>query len=368
MIDKKKKNIVVFIPSIEEGGVEKNLFLITNFLIKKKINIFLITANHESGNKFNKKITLIAPANKNSSNFSRYKKYFYCLLLLLKFLIKNNYTVLSFQANIYAILIAKILNKKIIIRSNSSPSGWSQNLVKKIIYKILFKLADKIIVNSKDFANQMHDRFQIKCEVIYNPLNKIEIQKKSKEKFYHNFFYKNKNFFKIVSVGRFVDQKDHLTLLKAFQIIYKEINAKLILVGQGVKKDEYLEFVKSNNLEDHVSILEFNNNPYKIIKNSDLFILSSKYEGLPNVLLEAMTLKKFIISTNCPTGPREILKNGRFGFLFKIGDYKNLSNLILKYYYNQKQFKYKTQDAYKSLKRFDFNTNCLKYFKILNNF
>jgi glycosyltransferase involved in cell wall biosynthesis len=367
LIHKKQKNIVVFIPSIEEGGVEKNLFLITNFLIKKKINIFLITANRESRKKFNKKITLITPANKNSSNFSRYKKYFYCLLLLLKFLIKNNYTVLSFQANIYAILIAKILNKKIIIRSNSSPSGWSQNLVKKIIYKILFKLADKIIVNSKDFANQMHELFQIKCDVIYNPLNKIEILIKSKEKFNNNFFYKNKYFFKIVSVGRFVDQKDHLTLLKAFKIIYKQINAKLILVGQGIKKKEYFKFITSNNLEDHVLILEFNNNPYKIINNSDLFVLSSKYEGLPNVLLETMTLKKFIISTNCATGPREILMNGKFGFLFKVGDYRNLSNLILKYYYNQKKLNYKIQKGYKSLSRFDFNKNCQKYLKLFNN-
>jgi len=368
LIDNKRKNIVVFIPSIEGGGVEKNLFLIINFLVKKNINIYLITANHESRKKFNKKITIMSPSNKSSNHFSRYKKYFYCLLLLIKFLIKNNYTVLSFQANIYAILIAKILNKKIIIRSNSSPSGWSKNLLKKTIYRLLFKLADKIIVNSKDFANQMYDQFQIKCDVIYNPLNKIEIIKKSKENFYNNLLYRNKKFFKIITVGRFVDQKDHLTLLKAFQIIYKKINAKLVLVGQGINKKEYLQFIKSNNLEDHVFILEFNNNPYKIINNSDLFVLSSKYEGLPNVLLEAMTLKKFIISTNCPTGPREILMNGKFGFLFKIGDYKNLSNLILKYYYNQKKLNYKTQHGFKSLKRFDYNKNCLKYFKILNNF
>lgn len=368
MLKKKQGNILVFIPSIEGGGVEKNLFLIVNFLIKNNFNIVLITANPENKKKFHKKVTILSPQNPESCNFSRYKKYFYCLFLLFKFLANNNFTVLSFQANLYAIIVAKVLCRKIIVRSNSSPSGWSQNPIKKNIYKILFKLADSIIVNSKDFAKQMYEIFNVKCEVIYNPLNKEEIIKKGKEKFFNKFLYKNRNFFKIISVGRFVNQKDHLTLLKAFQIISKKINAKLILMGQGINKVKYLQFIKKNNLKNNVLILKFNNNPYKVISNTDVFVLSSKYEGLPNVLLEAMALKKFIISTNCPTGPREILMNGKLGFLYKIGDYKNLSNLILKYYYNQKIFNYKIQQAYKSLNRFDFNKNCKKYFKLLNNY
>jgi len=367
LLKKIQRNILVFIPSIEGGGVEKNLFLIINFLIKNNFNIVLITANPESKKKFHKKITIISPKNQYSRNFSRYKKYFYCLFLLFKFLANNNFTVLSFQANLYAIIVAKLLYKKIIIRSNSSPSGWSQNPIKKIIYKILFKLADSIIVNSKDFAKQMYEIFNVKCKVIYNPLNKEEIIKKSKERFFNKFLYKNKNFFKIISVGRFVDQKDHLTLLKAFQIIYKKINAKLILMGQGINKEKYLEFIKNNNLQNNVLILKFNNNPYKVISNANIFVLSSQYEGLPNVLLEAMALKKFIISTNCPTGPREILMNGKLGLLYKVGNYRNLSKLILKYYYNQKKFNYKIQEAYKSLNRFDFNKNCQKYLKLLNN-
>ena len=366
MLKKKHRNILVFIPSIEGGGVEKNLFLIINFLIKNNFNIVLITANPECKKRFHKKITIISPQNQYSRNFSRYKKYFYCLFLLFKFLANNNFTVLSFQANLYAIIVAKVLSRKIIVRSNSSPSGWSQSPVKKNIYKMLFKLADSIIVNSKDFAKQMYEIFNVKCEVIYNPLNKQEIIKKGKERFFNQFLYKNKNFFKIVSVGRFVDQKDHLTLLKAFQIIYKKINAKLILMGQGINKGEYLQFIKNNDLQNDVLILKFNNNPYKVISNANLFVLSSQYEGLPNVLLEAMTLKKFIISTNCPTGPREILMNGKLGFLCRIGDYRNLSNLILKYYYNQKRLNYKIQKAYKSLNRFDFDKNCKKYLKLLN--
>ena len=89
--------------------------------------------------------------------------------------------------------------------------------------------------------------------------------------------------------------------------------------------------------------------------------MTSKYEGLPNVLLESLTLKKFIISSDCPTGPREILNGGKFGLLFKIQDYKQLSELILKYAKNKKNYKNRIQLGFKSLHRFDLNINNHKY-------
>ena len=84
-------------------------------------------------------------------------------------------------------------------------------------------------------------------------------------------------------------------------------------------------YISENKLESFVKILDFNKNPYPLIKQSDLFILTSKFEGLPNVLLESLVLKKFIISSDCRTGPKEILLNGKGGLLFKVGDYKALS-------------------------------------------
>ena len=93
---------------------------------------------------------------------------------------------------------------------------------------------------------------------------------------------------------------------------------------------------------------------------ANLFILSSKFEGLPNVLLEAATLKKYIISTNCPTGPREILKNGLYGDLYKVGDYKKLSKIIEKFKINSFYLK-KINNNFKDLKRFDYHKNLEKY-------
>ena len=114
--------------------------------------------------------------------------------------------------------------------------------------------------------------------------------------------------------------------------------------------------------------MNFKKNPFPIIKEADLFVLTSKYEGLPNVLLEAQTLKKFIISTNCPTGPSEILKNGKCGSLVKVGDYKSLNKEIQKFIKKKVKSKKMINHGYESLIRFDKKSNLNKYFNLVNNF
>ena len=96
-------------------------------------------------------------------------------------ILKQKSLVFAFQANIYCCLLSIIFNFNLITRSNSSPSGWSQNILKNIIFKILFKIPKKIIVNSKDFKSEINKKFNIKSELIYNPLNQKTIEKKAKK-------------------------------------------------------------------------------------------------------------------------------------------------------------------------------------------
>ena len=86
-----------------------------------------------------------------------------------------------------------------------------------------------------------------------------------------------------------------------------------------------------NNLINKVKLIENKKNPFQYIKQSEIFLLTSRFEGSPNVLIEAQFLKKFIISTKCPTGPKEILDNGKNGELVKIGDYKKIASLLEKF-------------------------------------
>ena len=360
-----QKKLIIFMPSIEGGGVEKNLFIVSNFLSGKIKNISVITASYKYKNKFNKKINFISPKNNLWSNLNRRSKYFICLILLFKLLIKNkNSVVFAFQANLYTIIICKLLSIKVIVRSNSAPEGWSKNFIKKFLYKNIIQQADKIIVNSYDFKKSMNKKYGVNPNVIYNPLDKQEIIKKSKSKIKNIF---SKKVLKIINVGRFVEQKDQLTLLKSLNLIKNKLNFNLVLLGRGKLKQELLNYTFSNNLSKKVKFIDFKDNPYPYIKKSDLFILSSKFEGLPNVLLEAVVLKKFIISSNCPTGPREILMDGKAGFLFPVGDFNSLSKKIMLFYRQQKKSKKIIDLAFKNLFRFDHNLNLRKYLKLIKS-
>ena len=363
----KQKKLILFMPSIEGGGVEKNLFLISDYLSNKNDKIYLITASKKYKKKFNKKIKLILPKFNIWDKLGRKMKYFVCLLLLLKEIKKDkNLLILCFQANIYCIILCKIFNRKIIVRSNSSPSGWSKNFLKNNVFKFILKKADRILVNSIEFKKQLKKKFNVNAVCIYNPLNKNEIIKKSKFKSFKIFSSKNK--LKIINVGRFVDQKDQLTMLKALNLLSKKIDFEAVLVGSGILKDSLIEYAKKNKINNKIKFINYSTNPYPLINQSDLLILSSKYEGLPNVLLEALALKKFVISSDCPTGPKEILLNGKGGLLFKVGNHYELEKKISYYLDNKKICKLMLNNALNKLNRFDFNTNMQKYLLSIKEF
>ena len=140
-----------------------------------------------------------------------------------------------------------------------------------------------------------------------------------------------------VSVARLDSPKDFDTLFKAFEILKnKEIKEKLYIVGDGGQRKKLEVQIKERGLEGVVYLLGKKQNPYIWIKNEDIFIHSSKREGFPAVLLEALLCEKMIISSNCMTGPAEILENGKNGELFEVGDYLTLSKLLEKYIINPK--------------------------------
>ena len=293
---------------------------------------------------------------------NRSLKIFFSSILLFFELLKNrNVVILSFQANLYAILIAKLFNVKIIIRLNSSISGWLSQNFKKKLFRTIYQLSDLVIVNSNEFKKELWNKLKIRSYCIYNPLNKNTIISKSKYKIKSNPF-KIKGALRIINVGRLVDQKDHLTLLKSICSIKKILKVELVIIGSGVNKIKLKHFIENNGLTKSVKILDFKENPFPFIRLSELFILTSRYEGLPNVLLESMVLKKSIISSDCPTGPKEILENGKNGMLFKVGSHKELTKKIIEYSKNKKKFKKKTEPAFNSLYKYDLKSNLNEYY------
>ena len=179
------------------------------------------------------------------------------------------------------------------IRSNSSPYGWSKNKIKLFLYRLVLSFADLIIVNSLKFKYILFKKFNVRSVCIYNPLDKKNILSKARKNINVPFF--KKKFFKFINVARLEDQKDHVTLIKAFSMLNKKIKFRLLIIGNGKNKKILENLICDYNLNKHIKIIDFKRNPYPFIKNSDVFVLSSKFEGLPNVLLESLVLNKFVI-------------------------------------------------------------------------
>ena len=179
-------------PVIGVGGVEKNFVIISNYLSKKFKKVTIITTSSSQKKKFNNKINFVSYKKINIENFSRRIKFFFGLFLLFLEILKNkNNLILCFQANIYCVYLCKILRTKIIVRSNSAPTGWSQSFIKKIFYKNALSIADKIIVNSLEFKKLLKEKFNVNAICIYNPLNKFEVLVQSKKKISSTQFKKS---------------------------------------------------------------------------------------------------------------------------------------------------------------------------------
>ena len=138
-------------------------------------------------------------------------------------------------------------------------------------------------------------------------------------------------------------------------------------MGDGEQKNVLLDYAEKNNFKKNLFIYNFKKNPYPYLLKSDVLVLTSRTEGLPNVLIEALALKKFVISTKCPTGPKEILLNGKAGFLVNNDDYKDLANKIKIYFQKPQIVKNKKKHIPKSLLQFSPSKSLNKYQEVVDN-
>ena len=320
----------------------------------------MINANQKE-NKLDKKIKLIK-ISKFWFYISRRLVFIICSIKLFFITIKlKNSIIFSFQGNFYAILVSIILGKKIIIRSNLSPDGWQSSYLKRKLFKFLLSKADKIIVNSVDFKKEMRKKFDINTITIFNPVNIKEINKLSF--FEKKIIFFDKKTINLISVGRLVQQKNQIEILLALIKLKKSIkDYRLLIIGYGPDKSYLENFINKNKLNKYVKII-FVKNALKYIKMSDAYISSSKYEGLPNTLLEAAHLNKYIISSNCKTGPREIIKKYKNGELYNTGNTNELYLMLKKL--KKKKLLSKKINFLKNLSSFDHKVNLKKYLKTI---
>lgn len=159
---------------------------------------------------------------------------------------------------------------------------------------------------------------------IYNPVVAPELLKLAQAQVNHPWFAPD-GVPVILGVGRLVPQKDFPTLIEAFAQVRSERSARLLILGDGEKRFELNALVRKLGLGTDVCLSGYIENPFAYMRRCAVFVLSSAYEGLPNSLIEAMACGAPVISTNCPSGPAEILEDGRYGALVPVGDVKAMA-------------------------------------------
>lgn len=257
----------------------------------------------------------------------------------IKVIEKKNYDITVTFFQFLPSYITKIKGPTHLIFLHGAISNFFTGIRKyfKNLYLRKLKKYQNICTVSQGIAKELVKIFPSlkgKEKTVYNPIDFDFIENKAKDT--SELTKEEEKLIKedyICSVGRLDEKdKDFTTLIKSFYILIKEntIKEKLFLIGDGPDKYKLKNLVKELGIETNVKFLGKKSNPYIWMKNSKLFILSSKSEGFGLVLLEALYLGKKIISSDCPVGPREILENGKYGYLFEVGDIESLSKLIKK--------------------------------------
>lgn len=190
--------------------------------------------------------------------------------------------------------------------------------------------AQGIIAVSSGVADDLSSTAGIPREtidVVYNPVVTPEVEAAAEAHIGHPWFAPGEPPV-VIGIGRLAPKKDFATLVTAFAEARRQSNARLIILGEGPERAALEELVRSLDLEAHVSLPGFVENPYAYLRQANLFVLSSRWEGLPTVLIEAMYCGTPVVSTDCPSGPREILADGRYGELVPMGDIASLTTAM----------------------------------------
>ena len=236
--------------------------------------------------------------------------------------------------------------------------GW---FLKKL-FPLVRSKASVMTCVSRDMIKQYRAIFEKTNQVdVYNIIKTEDSNLKMKNKIEHKWFKENKTQL-IVAAGALEPWKGFDDLIKAINIlIKKKINLKLVIIGGGSKRSSLNNLIKLYKLQNKVIILKPVMNTLKYFYNSDIFVLSSRVEGMPNVMIEAMMCGCTIVAANCLTGPREILGKNEYGYLAKVNNPNDLSVNIMKAI-NKKIPSKKTK---KIIKKFTAEEVIKKHFSLL---
>lgn len=365
-----KEKVIFFHPYFRNGGVERTNIRVGRYLKKAGYDVVFLSLFFEGKiqNEAKKagielvslecKRTLLAFDKIRSYICEQKRECFVHLICCQNF------------ANIitYFALFKQRSNLQLIFAERNDPIylQTSNKLKDKIILlgiKTIYKKADKITANSIELAEDLSKVANCRVECIYNPTYSDVFEKLSNQRVEDRWF--NESIPIVLAVGRLEEQKNYSMLIDAFSLVRKEKECRLVIIGEGSQRGMLIEKVRRLKLESCVKFLDFDINPYKYMAKADVFAVTSKYEGLCNTLIEATAVKTPCVATECKSGNKEILMNGRGGKLSPEGDTRTFAESILWVLNNSDEAKNMMEVAYDNLYRFEESRVGEKYIDLL---
>lgn len=326
------ERISIFVPSLEGGGAERVMVNLANGFAGKGFPVDVVLAK-AVGPYLGELLPAVNVVDLGASRMIR------SLPALVRYLREVRPAVLLSglsHANALAILAQRLarMNTRVVISEHNSVATiraqGARGMLMLTAMRCLYPLADAVVCVSQGVADELRGLARLpksRVHVIHNPVVS-SLMKDLMQAPVQYPWIANEALPLILAVGRLTAVKDFPTLLRAFAVLQQKRKARLVILGEGTERDKLQSLAESLGIAADVIMPGFVENPFAVMRKASVFVMSSRREGLPGALIEAMACGTPVVSTDCPSGPAEILENGRWGRLVSVGDHVALATAI----------------------------------------
>lgn len=327
-----KGRVALYLPSLRGGGAERVMVLLANGLAKRGYLVDLVVAKaegpylsevHSGVRVVDLVCRRVAQSLPGLVRYLRRERPVAMLSAL------NHANVIS----CFAHRLARVSTRLIISEHNTLSESRPQNARGRLVpwlMRWVYPWADGIVAVSQGVSDDLVHHLNIDAclvQVIYNPVVDDTLLIKAKQTPAHPWFKQGEPPL-VLGVGRLTEQKDFETLIRAFALVRAQRMVRLMILGEGELRPQLETLVSQLGLGNDVALPGFVANPFAYMARASVFVLSSRWEGLPTVLIEAMACGVPVVSTDCPSGPREILEGGRWGQLVPVANVSALAKVL----------------------------------------